>query len=120
MGPNGDQPDCRLLVRIAAGRQMRCQTLPVVYDSVGKENPHGIARLPAASRPDGRLRPISGAIGPVNLGIFAQNGSPFFTRPTLNTYVAKRTDLLAMAKDLFDVVLSGAVKIEIKADVAQQ
>jgi NADPH:quinone reductase len=31
----------------------------------------------------------------------------------LGTYAAKRVDLLAMAQDLFDVVLSGAVKIEI-------
>jgi NADPH2:quinone reductase len=54
----------------------------------------------------------SGAIGPIDLGIFGQKGSLFFTRPTLNTYAAKRTDLVAMAKDLFDVVLSGAVKIE--------
>jgi NADPH2:quinone reductase len=55
----------------------------------------------------------SGSIGPVDLGIFAQKGSLFFTRPTLGNYAAKRADLLAMAKDLFDVVLSGAVKIEI-------
>jgi NADPH2:quinone reductase len=55
----------------------------------------------------------SGPVGPVDLGIFAQKGSLFFTRPTLNTYAAARGDLLAMAKDLFDVVLSGAVKIEI-------
>ena len=55
----------------------------------------------------------SGPIGPVDLGIFAQKGSLFFTRPTLNTYAAKRADMLAMAKDLFDAVLSGKVKIEI-------
>jgi NADPH2:quinone reductase len=55
----------------------------------------------------------SGPIGPVDLGIFAQKGSLFFTRPTLNTYAAKRADLLAMAQDLFAVVLSGAVKIVI-------
>ncbi|MFZ0209437.1 MAG: zinc-binding dehydrogenase, partial [Roseiarcus sp.] len=55
----------------------------------------------------------SGAIGPVDLAIFAQKGSLFFTRPTLNTYAAKRADMLAMAKDLFDAVLSGKVKIEI-------
>ena len=52
-------------------------------------------------------------VGPVDLGIFAQKGSLFFTRPTLHTYAAASGDLLAMAKDLFDVVLSGAVKIEI-------
>jgi NADPH2:quinone reductase len=55
----------------------------------------------------------SGPIGPVDLGIFAQKGSLFFTRPTLNTYADKRADLLAMAKDLFDVLLAGVVKIEI-------
>jgi NADPH2:quinone reductase len=55
----------------------------------------------------------SGPIGPVDLIVFAQKGSLFFTRPTLNTYAAKRADLLAMAEDLFQVVLSGAVKIEI-------
>ena len=55
----------------------------------------------------------SGSVGPVDLGIFAQKGSLFFTRPTLNTYAAKRADLLVMAQDLFDVVLSGAVRIEV-------
>ena len=35
----------------------------------------------------------------------------FATRPTLNTYAAKREDLRAMADDLFEVVGSGAVKI---------
>ena len=43
-------------------------------------------------------------IGPgVDLGIFAQKGSLFFTRPTLNTYAARRADLLAMVKDLLEV-----------------
>jgi len=55
----------------------------------------------------------SGPVGPVDLMIFGRKGSLFFTRPSLNTYAAKRSDLLAMAEDLFDVVLSGAVKIEI-------
>jgi NADPH2:quinone reductase len=55
----------------------------------------------------------SGPIGPVDLNIFTLKGSLFFTRPTLNTYTAKRADLLAMAKDLFEVVFSGAVKIVI-------
>src|SRR5262249_4504979 len=43
-----------------------------------------------------------------------QKGCLFFTRPTLNTYAAARADLSEMAKDLFGVVLSGGVKIEIK------
>jgi len=48
----------------------------------------------------------SGPIGPADLNVFAQEGSLFFTRPTLNIYAAKRADLLAMPKDLFEVVLS--------------
>jgi NADPH:quinone reductase len=87
------------------------QKLPVVYDSVGKDT---FIKSLDCLRPRGLMVSFgqsSGPVGPVDLGIFAQKGSLFFTRPTLITYAAKRTDLLAMAKDLFDV--SGAVKIEI-------
>ena len=55
----------------------------------------------------------SGPIEAFNLGILAQKGSLYVTRPTLRTYADKRADLLAMTQDLFDVVLSGAVKIEV-------
>ena len=55
----------------------------------------------------------SGAVDPLNLGLLAQKGSLFVTRPTLNTYAAGRENLVAMAKELFDVVKSGAVKIEV-------
>jgi NADPH:quinone reductase len=56
---------------------------------------------------------------PARLAVAALNDLPvepgfLVTRPTLNTYAAARADLSAMAKDLFGVVLSGAVKIEIK------
>jgi NADPH2:quinone reductase len=91
----------------------RDQKLPVVYDSVGKDT---FMKSLDCLRPRGLMVSFgqsSGPIGPVDLGIFAQKGSLFFTRPTLNTYAAARGDLLAMAKDLFDVVRSGAVKIEI-------
>ena len=91
----------------------RDQKLPVVYDSVGKDT---FMKSLDCLRPKGLLVSFgqsSGPIGPIDLGIFGQKGSLFFTRPTLNTYAAARADLLAMAKDLFDVVLSGAVKIEI-------
>ena len=36
------------------------------------------------------------------------------TRPTLMSYTAAREDLLVHAQDLFDVVLSGIVNIEVK------
>jgi len=89
------------------------EKLPVVYDSIGKDTwPKSLDCL----RPFGlfvSFGQASGPIGPVDLGILAGKGSLFVTRPTLNTYAAKRTDMVAMARDLFDAVLSGAVKIEI-------
>ena len=87
--------------------------VPVVYDSVGKDTflksldclaPLGVVALFGQS---------SGSVEPLNLGILAQKGSLFVTRPTLNTYAAKQEALTAMAKELFDVVQSGAVKIEV-------
>ncbi len=89
------------------------QKLPVVYDSVGKDT---FMKSLDCLRPKGLMVSFgqsSGSVGPIDLGIFAQKGSLFFTRPTLVTYAALRADLLAMAKDLFAVVLSGAVKIEV-------
>ncbi|HEV2550396.1 MAG TPA: quinone oxidoreductase [Stellaceae bacterium] len=89
------------------------EKLAVVYDSVGKDT---FFKSLDCLRPCGLMVSFgqaSGAVPPVELGIFAQKGSLFFTRPTLNTYAAKRADYVAMAKDLFDVVQSGKVKIEI-------
>ena len=55
----------------------------------------------------------SGPVTGLDVGILAAKGSLYLTRPTLNTYTASRADLLATAKDLFDVVASGAVKIRV-------
>ena len=60
----------------------------------------------------------SGPVGRVDLGIFGQKGSLFFTRPTLNTYAAKREDLLSIANNLFSVVASGKVKIPVNQKYA--
>jgi NADPH:quinone reductase len=90
------------------------EKVPVVYDSVGKDT---FMKSLDCLRPLGLMVSFgqaSGSVGPIDLGVFAQKGSLFFTRPTLFTYAAKRADMLAMAKDLFDAVLSNAVKIEIK------
>ena len=96
-------------VREVTGGKM----VPVVYDSVGKDTffasldclaPRGLMVLFGQS---------SGAVEPVDLGILAQKGSLYVTRPTLRTYADKRADLLAMAQELFDVVRSGAVKIKV-------
>ncbi|HUC67550.1 MAG TPA: quinone oxidoreductase [Stellaceae bacterium] len=89
------------------------EKVPVVYDSVGKDT---FMKSLDCLRPTGLMvnfGQASGPIGPIDLGIFGAKGSLFYTRPTLNTYAAKRADMLVMAKDLFDAVTSGAVKIEI-------
>ncbi len=90
----------------------------VVYDSVGRDTYMGSLDV---------LKPLgmfacfgqsSGVIPPFDLGILAQKGSLFATRPTLFNYIAKRADLEKTAAELFDVVGSGAVKIEINQTYA--
>jgi NADPH:quinone reductase len=87
--------------------------LPVVYDSVGKDTFYKSLDCLAPLGLIASFGQASGAIGPVDLGILAAKGSLFLTRPTLNTYVAKREDLLTAARELFDVVSKGAVKLAI-------
>src|SRR5437588_5220371 len=85
----------------------------VVYDGVGKATFPGSLDCIA---PLGMFASFGSASGPIeafNINILAQKGSLFASRPTLNTYTAKREDLLATANDLFDVVGKGAVKIPI-------
>ncbi|MFL6717642.1 MAG: quinone oxidoreductase family protein [Burkholderiaceae bacterium] len=87
--------------------------VPVVYDSIGADTFTG--SLDCLS-PLGTMVSFGSASGPVppfSLNELASRGSLFITRPTLFTYSAKREDLEAMAADLFDVVGSGKVKIEI-------
>jgi NADPH2:quinone reductase len=85
----------------------------VVYDGIGKTT------FPASLdciRPLGMFVSFGSSSGPIeafNINILQQKGSLFATRPTLNTYVAKRDDLLATANDLFKVVMSGKVEIPV-------
>jgi NADPH2:quinone reductase len=85
----------------------------VVYDSVGQAT---FMKSLDCLRPRGMMVSFgqsSGPMPPFDLAILAQKGSLFLTRPTLMTYTAAREDLLAHAHDLFEVVQSGAVKIEV-------
>ena len=85
----------------------------VVYDGVGKDT--FIESLDCL-QPRGVMASFgnaSGAVPPVNIGILAQKGSLFLTRPTLVNYTSSREDLLAAARELFAVVKKGAVKIAI-------
>jgi NADPH2:quinone reductase len=89
------------------------EKLPVVYDSVGKDTfmksldclrPRGIMVLFGAS---------SGPVPPMDLSLLAQKGSLLITRPTLGTFVATRPLLEENSADLFSVVGSGEVKINV-------
>ena len=90
----------------------------VVYDGIGK------ATFPASLdciRPLGMFVSFGSASGPIeafNLNLLQFKGSLFATRPTLNTYGAKREDLLSMANELFKIVGSGAVKIPVNQTYA--
>ena len=103
---------------ITGGRKV-----PVVFDSVGKDTFTGSLDC---LQPRGLLAVFGNGSGPVtgvDLGTLAR-GSYYVTRPTLMTYTALREDLEWMSKELFDVVKSGKVKIEINqtyplADAAQ-
>jgi len=98
--------------------------VPVVYDSVGKDT---FLRSLDCLQPLGLMVSFgnsSGAVPPFALSELVSRGSLYITRPTLQTYAAKREDLEAMAADLFQMVTSGKIKIEIHqrfplADAAQ-
>jgi len=87
--------------------------VPVVYDSVGKDTFEGSL---SCLRPFGLMVNFGNSSGPVppfDLGRLAALGSLYITRPTLMTYTARRSDLENAAAELFDAVLTGAVKIEV-------
>jgi NADPH2:quinone reductase len=85
----------------------------VVYDGVGKATfPGSLDCL----RPFGMFASFGSASGPIdafNIGMLSTKGSLYATRPTLFTFAADRKLFDKMAKDLFKVVASGAVKIKI-------
>ncbi len=85
----------------------------VVYDGVGKtvfmDSLDCLARL-------GMMVTFGNASGPppaIEPLLLARKGSLFLTRPTLVSYTATRAELVSMATELFDVVASGAVTIDI-------
>ena len=103
------QEDVPARVReLTGGRGVR-----VVYDGVGKETFAGSLDCLA---PRGLLVAFGNASGPVapfDILSLSAKGSLYLTRPTLNHYVATPETLRAAAAELFAVVGSGAVRIEV-------
>ncbi|GAA4749376.1 quinone oxidoreductase [Sphingomonas daechungensis] len=95
------------------GRLTGGEKLPVVYDSVGKDT---FLKSLDCLHPRGVMVSYGNASGPpdpIPPGLLAQKGSLFLTRPTLYHYIAKREELEQSATELFDLVLSGKVKLKI-------
>jgi NADPH2:quinone reductase len=55
----------------------------------------------------------SGAVEPLSPLVLSQKGSLFLTRPTLFNYIAARDELEQAAAELFDMIASGKVRIEV-------
>jgi NADPH2:quinone reductase len=89
------------------------EKLPVVFDSIGKDT---FEKSLDCLQPLGKMVSFgqaSGPVPPVDLGIFAQKGSLHFTRPTLFNYAGTADTLRDMSLDLFSIVSSGNVNIQI-------
>ncbi|WP_110665781.1 NADPH:quinone reductase [Salinicola halophilus] len=87
--------------------------VPVVYDSVGKDT---WAISLDCLAPRGLMVSFgnaSGAVEGINVGILNQKGSLYLTRPSLNGYADSRERLEEMCLDLFDMLESGKVRIDI-------
>ena len=87
--------------------------VPVVYDSVGKDTWETSLKC---LQPRGLMVSFGNASGPVtgvNLGILAQHGSLYVTRPLLSTFVPTLETMQAAAEDVFDLLKTGKIKVEI-------
>jgi NADPH2:quinone reductase len=85
----------------------------VVMDAVGADTFEGSLD---SLKPLGMIISFGNASGPVppfNIGLLGQKGSLKITRPTLFTHIADGETCQEMARQLFDKVVSGAVRIRI-------
>ena len=92
--------------------------VPVVYDSVGRDT---FAASLDCLAPLGMMASYgsaSGPVPPVDIATLGAKGSLFLTRPSLASYTASREELRAVSDDLFEAVISGAVKIQVNQTYA--
>ena len=84
-----------------------------VYDSVGKDT---FEQSLDCLRPHGTMVSFGNASGPVDpvpLTELSRRGSLFLTRPAVFDFISTPADLRAAAEELFAVLGSGVIKIEI-------
>lgn len=89
------------------------EMVPVVYDGVGAAT---WERSLDCLQPRGLMVSYGNASGPVtgvNLGLLAQKGSLYVTRPMIASYVPTQDSMQAAATELFDLVTAGQINISI-------
>ena len=87
--------------------------VPVVYDSVGKATFEGSLKCLRRRGVMASFGEASGDPDPVPPRRLGALGSIYLTHPSVSNYTVTRPELLAAANDLFAMVLSGKIKIEI-------
>jgi len=87
--------------------------VPVVYDSIGKDTWAGSLDCLAVRGMMVSFGNASGAVPAFEPGILSAKGSLYLTRPTLFHYTRNAQELQEAADDLFAVIASGAVKIQV-------
>lgn len=96
------------VLELTNGKKVR-----VVYDSVGKDTWE--ASLDCLQR-RGLMVSFGNASGPVtgvDLAILNQKGSLYVTRPSLNGYITNADALTHASSELFSMLASGAIKVEV-------
>lgn len=96
------------VLELTNGKKVR-----VVYDSVGKDTWE--ASLDCLQR-RGLMVSFGNASGPVtgvNLSTLTQKGSLYVTRPSLNGYITNADALTLASSELFSMIASGAIKVEV-------
>lgn len=128
IGTAGSDEKCRLALEHGAAHCINYRTedfparvraltggrgVDVVMDSVGKDTFEGSLNCLAPFGMFISFGNASGKVPPFDIGVLAAKGSLKITRQTLFTHIADHATCQAMARDLFAMVQSGAVKIRI-------
>lgn len=128
IGTAGSDEKCRLALDHGAAHCINYRTedfparvreltggrgVDVVMDSVGKDTFEGSLNCLAPFGMFISFGNASGKVPPFDIGVLAAKGSLKITRQTLFTHIADHATCQAMARDLFAMVQSGAVKIRI-------
>jgi NADPH2:quinone reductase len=87
--------------------------VPVVYDSVGKATFEGSLRALRRRGVMASFGEASGDPDPVPPRRLGALGSIYLTHPSVSVYTATREELTAAANDLYSMVTSGKIRIEI-------